>query len=289
MPTVSYSETSTYLLCRRRHFYGYGLELERIAESDSLNEGKLAHKVLETFYKQFVGETPDWDTAVLNAMMVFPEDWEPTERRANLMETLTTYFENEPFINQGYEVLAVEQEFNLLWDSETDSKYPFVVDLILRDPWNQVVVVDHKTCYEFLNADTATMAPQIPLYIGALRALGYPAAYGIYNMLRTRKIKDPRLDQQLGIMHVRPTDERVLQSFKQHANVSTDISQLKALSIEEQDAQAYRVNNMMVCNSCSFKELCIGELIGDNVKLILEGQYKKRQRREFAEVTAEVE
>lgn len=289
MPTVSYSEASTFLLCRRRHFYGYGLSLERIETSNSLAEGKLAHLVLEVFYRSILDGGDLASSYELAMAQLDLAEYTPQDRRADLRVTLQTYFANEPFLSKGYTVLAVEQEFNLEWDTETESRYPFVIDLILRDPHGQVVIVDHKTCYEFLNEDTAAMAPQIPLYIGALRALGYPADYGIYNMLRTRKIKEPTVAQQVAIMFVRPTVERVRESFRQHAEVSLELAAIKRLPIEAQSDRAYRANNQMVCNSCAFKELCIGELIGDNVELIKSSQYKERERREFATVSLEWE
>jgi hypothetical protein len=51
MPSVSHSEVDSYLLCRRKHYYGYGLSLQRVKESSSLATGVAGHKILEAFYR----------------------------------------------------------------------------------------------------------------------------------------------------------------------------------------------------------------------------------------------
>lgn len=50
MPSVSHSEVDSYLLCRRKHYYGYGLGLERVSTSHSLATGTAGHRILEAFY-----------------------------------------------------------------------------------------------------------------------------------------------------------------------------------------------------------------------------------------------
>jgi len=64
--------------------------------------------------------------------------------------------------------------------------------------------------------------------------------------------------------------------------VAAEIQALKELPIEEQDKRAYRTANKMVCQSCSFRDLCSTELMGGNVELMKQTEYKVRERREFA-------
>jgi hypothetical protein len=57
--SVSYSETSSYLLCKRKWEYGYGRSLKRVTESKSLMLGSAGHRVLEAFYRSILAEGYD--------------------------------------------------------------------------------------------------------------------------------------------------------------------------------------------------------------------------------------
>lgn len=293
MGTTSYSEVSSYLLCRRKHFYGYGMSLERNESSESLAIGKALHKALEVYYGFFVGQ--EFSAPLhLQAKAASLGAWE-TERpevadpkRQDLTETLNLYFNDEPFVSKGYKVLAVEREFVLEYDDE-EGRYPFVIDLVLEDPWGEMAVVDHKTGYEFLSDGAAEhLQPQIPLYIGALRALRYPAVYGIYNQFRTRKIKAPTVEQLLRVTPMRPTDTRIKRTFSEQVGLAQEVSDRKAMPVDVQDATAYRTANKMVCQTCAFAELCIADLQGSDRDLVIATQFHPRTRRSFAAVSEEM-
>ena len=294
MPSVSHSEVDSYLLCRRKHYYGYGLSLERIATSHSLATGTAGHRILEKFYSMLleVGGTAEeqlegWDTALRGARqeyeLVVEEGYEDANNRALLYEILFDaewgYFANEFMVQNGWRVLAVEQEFNLLYNEQTDSRYPFVVDMIMEDKDGKIVVIDHKFVYDFYTPEQTDLQPQIPKYIGALRAMNYPVAYGAYNMLRTRKLKTPAADSMQYFMILKPNKDRVLNTFMEQLGVAAEIQALKELPIEDQSRRAYRTANKMVCQSCSFRDICSTELMGGNTELMLKTEYKLRERR----------
>lgn len=302
MGTVSHSEVDSYLLCRRKHYYGYGLSLQRVSESHSLAMGTAGHRILETFYKA-IGTGEDVKTQLKSFdyalgvakdeyKTIVSEGFEEDPKKASLHDTLFDerigYFAQEPFIKNNYEILAVEADFNLLYDEDSDSHYPFVVDLIVRDPDGKMVVVDHKFVYDFYTIEASDMQPQIPKYIGALRALGYDISHGAYNMCRTRKIKEPTAEQMHHLMLLKPNPARVKTTFLEQIHVADEVQALKSLPIEKQEERAYRVANKMVCQSCSFRDLCSTELIGGNVELMLRTEYKVRERREFTTTSQEI-
>jgi CRISPR/Cas system-associated exonuclease Cas4 (RecB family) len=297
MPSVSHSEVDSYLLCRRKHYYGYGLSLERVTQSNSLATGIAGHKILEEFYKYILdnGITAEeqaeaFDAAVLVAIQTYDdivaEGYEDADRRAQLENILFHeeygYFANEFFITHGWRVLAVEAEYNLQYDEETEASYPFVVDMIVQDTEGNYVVIDHKFVYDFYTPEQTDLQPQIPKYIGALRALGHEVSYGAYNMLRTRKLKEPTVESNNYLMILKPNSTRVVNTFMEQLGVAAEIQALKELPIEEQDKRAYRTANKLVCQSCSFRDLCSTELMGGNVELMKQTEYKIRERREFA-------
>ena len=297
MPSVSHSEVDSYLLCRRKHYYGYGLSLERITQSNSLATGIAGHKVLEVFYKYILdhGITAEeqqqvkqeaFDAALKAYEDIVEEGYEDADRRATLHDLLFNedygYFANEFFVNRGWRVLGVESEFNLLYDDDTQASYPFVVDLIVQDPDGNYAVIDHKFVYDFYTPEQTDLQPQIPKYIGALRALGHEVSYGAYNMLRTRKLKQPTPESTNYLMVLKPNNDRIVNTFMEQLGVAAEIQALKELPLEEQDKRAYRTANKMVCQSCSFRDLCSTELMGGNVELMKKTEYKIRDRREFA-------
>jgi len=294
MPSVSHSEVDSYLLCRRKHYYGYGLSLERISTSQSLATGTAGHRILEAFYAHLLslsdtaeGQLENFDLGLERAQAVYrevvEEGYEDANNRALLYDMLFHeewgYFHNEFMVRNGWKVLAVEAEFSLIYDTDTDSSYPFVVDMIVEDPEGRYVVIDHKFVYDFYTPAQTDLQPQIPKYIGALRAMNHQIAYGAYNMVRTRKLKTPTTDSMQYFMILKPNTDRVLNTFMEQLGVAAEIQALKELTIEEQDKRAYRTANKMVCQSCSFREICSTELIGGNTKLMLKTEYKIRERR----------
>jgi hypothetical protein len=296
MPSVSHSEVDSYLLCRRKHYYGYGMSIERITTSHSLATGTAGHRVLEVFYEAILelGETAEeqangWDEAYSRALkeyeLIVDEGYDNANNRASLFDVLFHedwgYFANEYMVKNGWQVLAVEQEFSLVYDEATDGKYPFVIDLIMRDNEGKVVVVDHKFVYDFYTSNQTDLQPQIPKYIGALRAMNYPVAYGAYNMLRTRKLKTPEASSMQYFMPFKPNTERVLNTFMEQIGVAAEIQALKELDVVDQNKRAYRTANKMVCQSCSFKDICSTELVGGNIDLMLKTEYKIRERRQI--------
>jgi hypothetical protein len=82
-------------------------------------------------------------------------------------------------------------------------------------------------------------------------------------------------------MIIKPNTDRVLNTFMEQLGVAAEIQALKELSLEEQDKRAYRTANKMVCQSCSFKDICSTELIGGNTELMLKTEYKIRERRQI--------
>ena len=159
--------------------------------------------------------------------------------------------------------------------------------MIVKGLEGRIVVIDHKFVYDFYTPEQTDLQPQIPKYIGALRALEYDVAYGAYNMLRTRKVKTPTADGNNYFMILKPNAERVLNTFMEQLGVAAEIQALKELSLDDQNKRAYRTANKMVCQSCSFRDICSTELVGGNVELMKKTEYKIRERREFAPATIE--
>lgn len=349
MTSTSHSEVESYLLCRRKHFYGYTRRLQRVTESSSLAMGTAGHAILEAFYGRILeaGDTLELQQAAFDDALevaekeylaIMDEGYEDKDaKRTTLYDLLFNwYFPNEPLVKKGWRIYAVEAEFNLLYDEENELSYPFKVDLIARDPDGKAVVIDHKFVWDFYNYEASELQPQIPKYIGALRALNFKVDYGMYNQLRSRRIlgdkmnkadlvsalelqnvstktpdgkKDlvvtalqelaesvgisvysgPELTDVLYQLVLKPNSTRVQTTFLEQIEAARQLSAVKELTVEEQDPIAVRVANKMVCQSCSFRDLCISDLNGANSKLLIASEYKVREKRATFDLTQEAE
>lgn len=369
MPSVSHSRADGYLLCRRKDYYGYTLSLQRLSAQDGMALGSAGHECLEAFYKHILaaGTTRKKQKAALKGAVkamhekfleITKNGWEDRDDRMPLRELLRWYVELEPFVSAGYLIKGVEQEFLLEYDEETQSRFRFVIDLIVEDPEGLVAIVDHKFLYDFYQPDVANLQGQVPKYIGALRGLGHKAHYGIYNMLRTRKIrgekklkgvlvedleavgavahelvkvtyahgtgeegeviekeelvevplsklsvadltvlaKEHKLDLYAGptaeqvhdILPIRPSAARIIRTFEEQVGVAAEISARELLPVEVIEKSAYRTANKMVCNGCSFKDLCEAQLAGQSTKLLIETEFKVKEKRPEIELSEEV-
>lgn len=310
MPSVSYSETSTYLLCKRKHFYGYTRSLQRVVESSSLALGGAGHKVLQAYYTSILNEGDNrakqgtkaakdraLQAAAAQYVELVADGFKDDPAKAPLKEIVFDfYIANEPLVSNGWVIQAVEMEFRLDVMVEEDGEMlstPFVVDLIAVDPDGKTVVIDHKFVYDFYTYEDASLQPQIPLYLAGLRGLGHTVHYGMYNMLRNRSIKGTKAkdgsypgatwEQRWQSLDVTPNAVRVKRTFEEQIDTAKEIQALKLLTPEEVDLKSHRVANKMVCQSCSFKDLCKIELQGGNAALVIKSEYKIRERKVFAE------
>lgn len=307
--SVSHSRVETFLKCPRSEYYSYGRKLEKANTSVALALGTAVHRVLETLYRHVLEEggmnkrkqkaayRKGVELAFKEIDKIYKEGFEDSPRRAPLKLIFEKYLQREPFIDNAWReddsrqwlVLAVEKEFRLEWDPETKSSYPFVIDLIMRDPDGKEVVVDNKGVYDLYRYEDTELMPQIPKYIGALRALGHKVAnYGIYNMLRTRP--DTKAGRPLGewayAMPIDISGVRVVRTFQEQVVASRLVHELDSLSDEDRDARAIRINNKDICTRmCDFRSLCVEELRGGNTAILLKSEYQTKRKREKIEIT----
>lgn len=200
--SISHSRVDSFLTCRRKDYYSYVLRLTKKDGSAALGFGTASHRVLDVLYtyvlqsKTTAGQRRLLPKAIQAARdeiaRIEAEGFEGRDDRIGLRALFEDwYFPNEPFVRKGFLVLGSEVAHNLKLTD--DVSYTFIVDLVVKTPAGDIVVVDHKNQYDFLTEAEAKLLPQIPKYVGALRALGTDVAYGMYNQLRTRKLSGPAM------------------------------------------------------------------------------------------------
>lgn len=304
--SISHSRVDSYLRCRRQNYYGYVQRLEKKASGDGLYYGKASHAVLEAYYEVFLQSRtakaqrrrmPEARRAALQAMaQLEAEGYVDPPKKVPLRELIFDwYIPNEPLVRNGYIILATEQAYNLKVNDEMS--YLFIVDLIVQDPKGRIAVVDHKNMYNFIAPAEAALLPQIPKYIGALRALGkvYPE-YGIYNQLRTRVIRGtkkpdgtypgPTLDQMLNRFNIEPSDQRIIRTFEDQIEVAEEILWLDQQDPETQDRVSWRTGDASTCQRCPFRTLCAADLEGSSdATTIRDAFFRVKDPRESIDIT----
>ena len=276
---ISHSEVETYLLCEQRHFFAFGdntfgdqvgLEPKRL--SDALYRGIVGHDALSAFY-QALKDGLSYDDAMkagINRVM----QWSIKENPNYTMLTdlsgrlLPRYFEYaKTKYEEGWRPEYVEHEFRLKFMvGDIEYVYPFKPDVIMRDPAGNLWVWDHKFVYNFYTQEEINLLPQIPKYIGALRALGVHIKGGYYNQIRHREVKD--LSKHNRLDPFVPTDARVVNAFRQQIKVMIEIAGLKEGLVSQWEESLTRTLNGMVCKTCSFKHLCATTLNGQDGKIM---------------------
>jgi hypothetical protein len=282
--TVSHSEVESYLKCERAHFYGYGLEITRQPAyvSDSLYRGTKGHAGLQYFFELLREGYGLPEAQSKAAAFVAMEAIERPEVAKELVRCFQAFYKNYPY--HGWTILEFEREYVLPVTEEL--AMPFIPDLIARDMYGDIWLIDNKFVYDFYTARDTELMSQLPKYLMGLRALGIEVDKLGYSMYRYRSQTSQEADKYYKFTPVEFTPERVMQTMTEQVVVSDRIQRIKAtLSLEDWSGQAMRTANSMVCTSCGFRSLCVAELNNWQPNLVLNAEYEKKTRREFQVTT----
>lgn len=258
MSLVPNSEADTFLTCEMRHYYAFGERLQPKSYGAGLSRGIAGHSALEVFYAS--QKAGDAFTVSKNKMLEFMQaeilagikkgNSDNTAVLVALQKLLLEYLEF--YGQEDREILSVEETFLF-------EEFPFKPDMIVRDKkTREVTLVDHKFLYNFYNGSLASMFPQIPKYVGALRALGFKVHKAEFNMLRHRnnaQVKFRRLSIDL-------PDKRIKQYQHEHAIASQRIDSYKSLLLSDWHDSVLRTANSFTCTHCPFSTLCQTDLDG---------------------------
>ena len=289
---ISHSEVESFLSCQMKHYYAFidstfgplaGLEPKSF--SDALFRGIQGHDALMVFY-QAIKDGHSVDDAAEESyqrLRVFSVRPEVLMNPAHLKITqdlqtriLPRYYAKEAvdLIRQGWKPIHVEETFRLRMEFENGTfVYPFKPDVIMADQAGNLWVWDHKFVYNFYSPTEINLLPQIPKYIGALRAsTDLYIKGGYYNQLRHREVKD--VDNHVKHVPVKPSDTRVKNAFRQQYKIMVEIAERKTMGADAARDAATRVLSTMVCKSCSFKDLCVSDLNGENTELAKRVNFK---------------
>lgn len=272
---ISYSKAQAFKTCKYKYKLAH-VEMHNpdakkpglmpITKSPALERGTHGHLIMEWFHKavkkelEFPYETGECKRLMSDAIVrgIALDGNLTMEISKQLIEYACNVF---PYKN--WRVLEVEKEYRIPVGIDAKSGLqkvvPCTIDLVV-DISGVIVIVDHKFAADPYSDDRIEIEPQLPVYIGVLRALGVPVSYGIYNFMRTRKMKE--VAEQVVQKPCRPNDIRIKASFADHLYTVQDI-----IVFQQEDKRATRTpgNN---CDYCDFKKICKLELKGEDTTLM---------------------
>lgn len=263
---ISHSEVEAFGQCEKKHDYAHIQQLQPVTSSIALARGNAGHFTFETFLKAIKdgAETIEAKKAAFRAI----SDSDDFEHEVITQAiSLTMPWIDFVWPKLGWKIVDVEREYRVTIDS--DLIYPFKFDALVETK-KGLVIVDHKFVADPYAPTTMRLMPQIPRYLGALRALGIDAKSGIYNFVRTRKLNDPmaRYIQE----PLEPTNFQIQNSVLELIQEMRKIDALEKLPLEERPI-AVRTVNKMNCDHCGFAELCALELEGRNSDIMRRTDY----------------
>lgn len=281
---VSYSEAEYYLQCRRKHYYGYIRNLTRKSSSIALHRGNVGHEIMDELFTALKDKSLDWDDAKdyldESAKLYLSDGIIDAETFLLYRQQFEAFVEEYPF--KDWPILAVEKR--LVAKFHDSLYFPFIVDLVLRSPTREVVLIDHKFTKDFYKPWTLDLNPQLPKYIAAIRSLGSPADSAAYSIFRTGFAKASTPDNIYKIQYMDISDKRVDTAWHEQVEVSDEIQKVKKIYSEAPDyvdAISIRTVNNMMCNSCPFKSICIADYNGWATGPLLKTEYTIKEEQEF--------
>lgn len=254
---VSNSEAIAFISCKRMWEFAFGFNLAQKVTPKPLARGTLGHSAFEAYVNARLGgdsheSAVQAGLAVMQAAMsyILPDI---------IMEVqfLWTRYMSSHNGWPEWELVGTEQRVDLQL-TETLAM-PIRYDLMVREKnTGKLKIVDYKFTYDFWKPSDHDLNPQMPKYIGVMKANGEPVEGGFLEEIRTRNMKnlDPR-----GLWKRTPYNPplaKIQQMLRQHVAISMAIEQYKTTGTPEERLRNSIpvLNKYGACQFCNFKEPC---------------------------------
>jgi hypothetical protein len=245
--------------------FSYVFQKASATKSRALNLGIVVHDILEVFFKAIQSGVTKLE-ARQATMQKLTELYETDGFAADVLTTaymlVDRYIEFDT-IHSNSKILEVETDFFLPINSQYwyGLRLDLLVEATVGRQKGKVLLIDHKTTYDFWLPNDLLLNPQMPKYVTAVRFSGYPVHEAYLNQIRTRfdskKIGEKLDDDLFRRSPVGITEERVKSALHHQMVASERILDMmnKPLSLIEDSCLP--VQNKMVCKNCPFMEPCI--------------------------------
>lgn len=277
MRRISNSEVATWNTCKRKYYYEFDLALEPKVTGGALGRGVLLHEILAGYYG-VLKDGASHEEAVRIARQGLQQylandafGMETVMEVDRLLQGYWAHYQGDP----DWIIMEVEKGYDLEFTDEY--QYALRLDLLVRSKsTGHVILVDHKTCYDFWTADDLDLNPQFPKYLGSLRSNGISVDKAMLNQIRTRKLKAPGPDDLFRRTIQVPSNAKIAESLKEQVIASQEIVAHRLLPLEVKKNTSLRVLNKQVCKYCNVRPLCMSEYDGGDITHMVANDYKAR-------------
>lgn len=262
---VSGSQADSWLTCERKWMFSYVFKKASVAKSRALNLGIVTHDILEVFF-QAIKDGFNKEDARQLAMQKLTQLFEEGGQSADVLTTsymLVDRYISHDTIHSNSKILEVETDFFLPINSNYwyGLRLDLLVEATVGRQKGKVLLIDHKTTYDFWSPDDLLLDPQMPKYVTAVRFSGYPVHEAYLNQIRTRfdssKIGEKSNEDLFKRSPVGITDERVASSLHHQMVASERILNMMDKPLPLIEDSCLPTQNKMVCRMCPFKGPCI--------------------------------
>lgn len=280
MKMVSNTEVTAFNECELKHHYMYEREIAPVKVEVAPYRGTIGHAMLAAYYEQIRLDASREDAieaawevyrAELKIVMV-SSDFIKLSVLNELRTIMEGYFNH--YMSEPFKVISVETVYSA--PIQGDIHYGAILDLLVE--WTvgpdrgNLVLLDHKFVYNFMNPEVLEVDAQQPKYIKVLQLNGYPIRKGYYNQIRTRSLKNPL-----------PKDlyRREPVKFRNQAPIDQVWEEQKKSVrriIIPDDEYPIRALAPMICKMCPYRRLCKAEMNGSPTETMLKIEFKSRER-----------
>lgn len=270
-PVVSGSELDTYLTCRMKHTYAYGLNLEPRRKSRALQLGTAGHELLAEYYRALESGA-DQRLAIQQAEATTNWVWVTSDVDPDVtdfaLQLVRAYWAAYP--PERADVVAVEQTFRVEYSGYT---FAFTPDLLLRSAQGGLEVHDHRFLGRFYEPEIVVLDQQLPRYVLGLHQLGYDPQRAVRNMILTSKTA-MRPSKRVMRAEAPLTAARLTSVQVDRDRVAHELLAWRARPVEERVLTSTRINNALVCRFCPFLKPCSLRAEGLDDSVILEQDFQ---------------
>lgn len=262
---ISDSQATAWLTCERKWMFSYVFEKTSATRSRALNLGIIVHDMLEVFFLS-IQAGADKAEARLTTMLRLTHLFETEGHSADILTTaymLVDRYINQDTIHSNSRILEVETDFFLPINNEYwyGLRLDLLVEAQVGRQKGKILLIDHKTTYDFWQPNDLLLLPQMPKYVMAVRFSGYPVHEAYINQIRTRfdsnKIPDKSNEDLFKRSPVGITDERTASALSHQMVASERIMSMRNKPLPLIEAECLPVQNKMVCKNCPFMDPCI--------------------------------
>lgn len=261
---VSNSEVTTFLGCKRKHFFAFEMKLEPTDPNRAILRGTIGHEILSDIAKAIKDQIAKPLNVVLDESLQKAMQNYPLEIVLEVSVLVTNYLTHVHWW-RDWEILGTEDELHVPLTEQVHGGMRY--DLLVRErATGRVYVVDFKFTYDFWSPHDHEINGQMPKYITFMQLKGYKIDGGLLEEIRTRKLSaksqaDPSALWKRTAYH--PTKARKQSMLRHHVAVSLAIADHRALPLQERfDRSLPVLDKYGACQFCDFTNLCTPAIEG---------------------------